>query len=77
MNNQVIFLLKQGKSIVPALVEIGIHSYRPFEAMTDEVTQVHRRFASYVHNRNELAEYMAEELARAKKAYTERIKEFY
>lgn len=76
MNESVRKALQAGRSIVAELVEIGIHAHRPFEAMTDEVLSVNAKFSNKVADRNQLTEYLQQELALAKRTYVEQIKGF-
>jgi len=76
MQEPTLNLIKSGKSIVPSLVDIGLHAHRPFEAMTDEILSINQKFASQVSSSGKLTEYLQKELTKAKKAYKERIQEF-
>lgn len=69
-------LLQSGHSIVSSLVDLGLQSHRPFEAMTDEILSINSHFASRVANKQDLTEYLQKELQKAKNEYTKRIQEF-
>lgn len=69
-------LLREGHSIVPSLVEIGIESHRPIEAMTDEIINVNKKFGNLVENKQELTDYLTQELQKAKQQYKNKIKEY-
>ena len=68
--------IKDGKSIVSSLVDIGVHSHRPYEAMTDAVLEVNKKFANLVSDQNVLTDYLVTELTKAKRTYVQKIKDF-
>lgn len=69
-------LLKSGKSIVPSLIEIGVHAHRPLEAMTNEILEVHDKYANLVSNRESFTDYLTQELKTAEKEYTNLIRSY-
>jgi len=76
MTKETLQLITSGKSIVSSLVDIGLQSHRPFEAMTDEILSINTRFSSRVASKQDLTDYLQKELQKAKNEYTKRIQEF-
>jgi hypothetical protein len=76
MNKDTFRLLKSGKSIVASLVDIGVNSHRPLEAMTNEILSIHSKYAHAVSNKEAFLDYLTKELKTAEKQYINLIRSY-